>query len=249
MALLVTMLLSLFFIIGIFIPKFFKAKEQLGQASIAIALVVMFYLIIFDLGPEILEIFPLDVKNILIILIFVVLGIVFLKILDLFIPEHTHNHKEVNDDNEEHNGHLFHIGFITSIALIVHNMLEGMSIYAISLNDIKTGLIMAISVGLHNLPLGTEISISTSLEERKKGRKNIIIFLLIISNFIGALLLSLFNTDLNSVLEGILLCITLGMLLYIVIFELLREVFKSKSLATKVGLGIGFLLVVILCFL
>ncbi len=246
--LLVTLMLSLFFIIGILIPKFLKKTENLMLFSTSLAFIIMIYLVFFDLLPEIIEIFsPLSIINIIKITLFISLGMILLKVLDLFIPEHHHDHKEIDDNVKEHDSHLFHIGFITSVALIIHNILEGISIYAISLNDLKLGIIMAISVGMHNLPLGMEISLSMGSDKNKTKFKNIIIILLIISNFIGALILILLNKGLNETIEGLLLSLTVGLLLYITIFELLKEIIENffKN-PVKIGIVFGLVIAIVL---
>lgn len=247
-ALILTVLVSFFFLIGICIPKFFKKKDKLILFTTSLTFVIMLYLIFFDLLPEIIEILdPFhNTKFIFLILIFTLCGLIILKILDFFVPEHSHEHHEKNDNLEEHDSHLFHIGFITSISLIIHNMLEGISIYITGINDLKLGLLMALSVGCHNLPLGIEVSIGLEAKKERKISKISILILLIISSFLGAFLLFLMGKDLNFVVEGILLSMTLGMLLNISLFELLKEMINNK---TKKEIQLGFFIGILLALL
>ena len=148
-----------------------------------------------------------------------------------------------------HNNHLFHIGLITAISLMIHNLLEGISIYITGISDFKIGLIMALTVGLHNLPLGIEVSASLN-SKKNKISKFIILMLLIISSSLGALSLYLLNTELNTILEGILLSLTIGMILYIALFELFLEVKQNlNQKETKIGLFLGFLFSLLLFFM
>ena len=74
--------------------------------------------------------------------------------------------------------------------------------------------------------------------------------LLIISSSLGALSLYLLNTELNTILEGILLSLTIGMILYIALFELFIEVKKNlNQKETKIGLFLGFLFSLLLFFM
>lgn len=251
-ALSLTILVGFFFLIGIAIPKFFKNKQKLILFTTGLTFIIMIYLIIFDLLPEIIEVLqPFQhLYYLLLIVIFILLGFYALKILDLFIPEHNHNHHEKNDDIKKHNAHLFHIGFITAISLILHNMLEGISIYITGLNNFKLGLIMAISVGCHNLPLGIEAAIGIDSQKEKKVQKIAIYILLIFSSFIGAFLLFLFRTELNSILEGMLLSMTVGMLAYISTRELFSEIkINRQKKEIQSGLIIGIILAFILYLL
>ncbi len=243
-----TILVGFFFLIGMIIPKFFKKKDKLILISTGLSFVIMLFLIVFDLVPEIDEILdPLNnYKNIILIIIFVSLGISSLRLLDCFIPEHNHNHQENETNIKEHNEHFFHIGIITAISLTIHNILEGISIYISGLNSIESGLIMAITVGLHNLPLGIEISASMSGSERKKSAKILIACILIFSSCLGALILYIFQTEFNHLLEGILLSLTLGMIIYISLFELFHEIREN---ITKKEIKIGILIGVLIGFL
>ncbi|MCI9280424.1 MAG: ZIP family metal transporter [Bacilli bacterium] len=247
-ALFLTIIVSIFFLIGIFIPIIFKNKKKLILMTTGLTFIIMLYLALFDLFPEIIE--HIENRNNLFICFFMILvGCLSLKFLDIFIPEHHHEHHEKEDNQEEHNNHLFHIGLITSISLIIHNVLEGISIYITGLSDFKLGLIMALTVSLHNLPLGIEISASLATKKNQFA-KFFILFLLAFSSFFGAFFLFLFNKELNETIECILLALTLGMIIYIAIFELFSEVKQNiKQKEIKIGLILGVLLSSILYFL
>ncbi len=251
-ALLLTLLVGIFFALGIFMLKLFKNKNILNSLTTGITFVIMLYLIFFDLLPEINEIFhPFKrSKYMVLILIFAFLGYTLLKLLDLFVPQHHHRHREKEDNLEEHNNHLFHIGLITAVSLILHNLLEGITIYATGLTDLKLGLLMAISVGCHNFPLGIEVAASMDASNHKKFTKYLILFFLIISSSLGAFTLYVLGIELNTMIEGILLSITLGMLVYISMFELYPEIKRNKNnKEIKTGLKIGFILSILLFLL
>lgn len=251
-ALFLTIIVGIFFVMGIFIPKLFKNKQKLILITTSLTFVIMLSLLFLDLLPEIIEIFdPLhNLKSFSIMILSILLGITILKLLDCFIPEHHHEHHEKNDNELEHNSHMFHIGFITSISLVIHNILEGISIYATGINDFKLGLIMALTVGAHNLPLGIEVAVSLEANKKSKILKFIIFFLLIFSSFFGGFLLFIIGKELSEVLEGILLSITFGMLTFISLMELLPEIKTNKNTKElKVGLLLGILLTLILCLI
>ena len=249
LALLLTIIVGIFFLLGMLIPSFFQNKEKLILFTTSFSLIIMLFLMLGDLIPEILGILnPQENSRYgLIILIFFILGFLLLKVLDFFIPEHKHEHKEKNDKIIEHQNHFYHIGFITSISLIIHNLLEGISIYITGLNNIRAGLLMALSVGCHNLPLGIEIFISMSFKKESRKSNKLVYFLLISSSFVGALFLFFLDKEINFYIEGILLSITLGMLFYISFCELLPEIYKNKSKKeTKLGILCGLLLAFVL---
>jgi len=230
-----TIITGLFFLIGIISLKNNKNKELTANFTIALAFVVMFGLLVFDLLKELIE-----VKNIWLI-IPLIIGFLILIILDKLIPHHHHEHHDDECDKLDHEMHLNHIGVVTIIALAIHNLIEGLTLYSITLNSIKSGILMMISISLHNIPLGFQIG--NSLREKKYNK--LLTFLLCISSFLGALIIIIFGS-LNELVISILLALTFGMLLYILIFELFNEIkntFKKKE--TIFGIIVGILILIV----
>lgn len=234
-----TLIAGLFFLLGGLISKRFKNKEILNHFSIALAFIIMLNLIFTDLVPEILELleeYSIKTRAILII-VFIVLGIFILKILDFFIPDHHHEHHEHEKNIKEHISHEKHIGTLTVLSLILHNILEGFAIFGMSLNDFKLGLMVCISVALHNIPLGTHIFSSLSIEKNKG-----LIGMLTFSSLIGGLIFLIVG-NINNLILAIITSITLGMLIYIEVFELLPEMLHEiKKKETILGIIIGLII-------
>ena len=250
-ALFLTLITGVFFIFGMLMVRLFKNKNNLVYLATGFSFVIMVYLLLFDLLPEIVEVLDpfKNPKYKFLIIIFVLLGFVLLKLLDLYVPQHRHNHLESGDNEEEHNNHMFHIGFITAVSLIIHNMLEGISIYVTGLADFKLGLLMAISVGCHNFPLGTQIAVSMD-GDKNKFTQFFMLSLLVVSGFIGALALFIAEKELSVMMQGIFLSLTLGMLLYICVMELWPEVKKNiNNKEIKTGLKIGLVMAILLFLL
>ncbi len=144
MALLVTLIAGLFFLIGAVLAIFEKKKKGLIEFSIGLSFSVMLLLLAFDIVPEVLEL--LNEKGTYFMYIFIFIGIIMLKLIDILIPHHDHD-AEV----KTHDRHLKHIGLISSLALVIHNVIEGIGIYSVAALDIKAGLLMAIGVGMHKI--------------------------------------------------------------------------------------------------
>ncbi len=234
-----TLIAGLFFLLGGLISKKFKNKEVLNHFSIALAFIIMLNLIFTDLIPESLELLEAykTSSRIFMIISFIILGILILKILDFFIPDHHHEHHEEEKNIKEHISHEKHIGTLTVISLILHNVLEGFAIFGLSLNDFKLGIMICISVALHNIPLGTHIFSSLSLNKNKG-----LISILTLSSLIGGIIFLIVG-EISNLLLAIITCITLGMLIYIEIFELLPEMIHSiKKKETIIGLIVGLII-------
>ena len=230
-AIFITLLSGLSFFIGYLITKLIKDEKKLITFSVGFSFTIILGLIFTDLLPECLEF----TDNKLIILIFVILGILLLKVLDLFIPDHEHEHTKKKD-------HMEHIGLISTLALFIHNVIEGTAIYTATLSSISIGLFTSLGVSFHNIPLGIQIS---SLVKNKK-EKLTLLTILSLSSILGVIILKLFKITLTSYISGILISITLGMLIYIAFFELLCEIkenMKKKELLIGIITGIVLILV------
>ena len=244
---------GLFFLIGFCLVSILKNKKKISIISVSMAFIVMIGIIFMDLIPEIIElseaIASSKLAKIVLIVGFIFLGIFLLKLFDFLIPHHHHEHSEKEKNRQEHLGHQYHLGFVISCSLILHNLLEGISIYILTIQNIIGGFLLAVGVGLHNLPLSIEIG--TNLEDFKKKRTtNILKIALILSSFIGALVLILFKVNISDIILLVLLCISLGMILYIALFELLKEIYNYKTKKeTLYGIIIGIFLLLIMSLL
>ena len=218
-AFLVTLFSGLSFFIGYLITRIVKDEKKLIIFAVGFAFSIIIGLCMFDMLEEALE-----MNNILLMLVCMIGGVIILKILDLFVPEHEHHHS-----GSHHADHIEHIGVISALALFLHNMIEGTAIYTTSLSDIKVGLFMALGVSCHNIPFGIQTS---SLVRNRKERFNLLT-ILALSSIVGVLFISIFNISISELVSQILISIAFGMLIYIAFFELLCEVkehIKKKEL-------------------
>ena len=239
MSLLITFMLGLFFIVGWIVVKVGKNTKTIENMSVSIALGTMFALVFLDLFPEMLEHME-DVSSIWMVIL-IILGVGILKVLDIFIPEHDHEHSLHHDCSEEN---LVHIGIISLVAIVLHNIIEGMAVYSLASESIRTGMLIALGVGLHNIPMG--MILSSTLEHEKKSQKIIAFSLAVLSTFMGGFIMFLLSNYITDTIIGILISITLGMILYIILFELIPHVLhgehKKRSL---IGFLIGIFLIII----
>ena len=244
LALFITFLLGFFIIIGVIIAFFLKKQKKVLDFIFAFALSILTMLILVDLLGHTIE--HLGIKHIYLFILFTCLGLLIFKIIDDFVPEH----EDAKMTKKEEKKNIVHIGILATIALIIHNFVEGMAIYLTSANDINLGIMMALGVGLHNIPLG--IIITTTLNSDKNtGKYLFCIISLFISSFLGGLLLYLLNINtVSDIVIGSLLALTIGMLLYIIIFELYPKVKKTTNKKiTIIGLAAGVIIALIGMFI
>lgn len=222
--LLITLLLGLFVLIGALVAFLASKKGQITDFSLGLAFSVIIMLIVLDLIPDVIE--HLGLKYIWLFLIFTCLGYGLLRLLDHFIPDH-HEHNKMT--KKESNNNLAHIGIISSIALIIHNIVEGMAVYSTVLSDVSTGLMLAIGIGFHNLPLGMVIATTFYQGNQKSFKVWLSIASVALSTLLGGILSFFLNNQMvPEWVLGSLLSLTLGMLLFILFSELWPRIRQSK---------------------
>ena len=255
MGLLVTLGLGIFIVLGATFVFITKNNRGFVNFSMSLAFSVIIMLLVVDLGPELYEIFfeEMTFVSITIVTGSIVIGYIILGILDKFMPDHGHHHDhEHKHDVHCNNNHgLAHVGIVSAIAVVLHNIIEGMAVYSIVEESFKSGILLAFGIGLHNIPMGMIIA-STLYESTRSNKKTIfIIFITTISTFVGGIIMfTLGNEFISETIEGILIGITTGMLIYIAFRELLSNILENKlKKETVIGLLMGTLLIITTLFL
>lgn len=223
MILILSLLMGLSFIVGLLINKTIKRK-WITYFATSLAFVIIISVLVTDIIPEIIE-SSYNYTSIWLAIIGELFGIFLLIIMDLLVPHHHHEHKHNDDNKNDHKEHLYHIGMLTFVSVIMHNVLEGIAFYLVGKASIKAALLMAGGIALHNIPLGIEIS---SFFGKTKKKDIIKPLLLTISGTIGAFI-GLLVGDLSSTVNIIVLSITCGMMLYLGFFELGIETFNERK--------------------
>lgn len=240
MELLLTLIVGLFILIGTAIVKLTRNNDKFVDFSISLALGVIISLIVLELLPETFELLSEAYSNamtVVLIIGFSVLGFLIIMALENLIPNHGHGH-----DSE-----LFHLGLVSSVAIILHNVIEGMAIYATAKNSLSMGLLMGIGVGFHNIPMGMVITSALDKAKTSLSKTVTIISSISLSTFVGGLIMYFNNAILeNVVLLGTILAITQGMLVYIIVFELWPHINHGEH--KKVNI-IGIILGVLIIFI
>ncbi len=216
MPFLLTFLASISTLIGtilIFIPK----NKKIIIGSLGFAAGVMITISIIDLIPESFKLINLYFKNItfLIVLLFINIGIIISMLIN----------KRLENDNG-----LYRVGIVSMIALILHNIPEGIITFLTSNSNLKLGISVTIAIAAHNIPEGITIALPIYYATNRKGKAIIYTFISGISEFVGAILAFLFLKNyINNFNLGMLFSITAGIMLYIAVYELLPLSLKYKN--------------------
>jgi len=226
----------------IFVNK--KRTNGFIAGALAFASSVMFCLSLFDLIPEAIHFFSktnATSSSFVLCFIFVIVGIFISYLLDYFVPE-DNNFSNMNDKK------LYKVGIITMLAIIIHNIPEGIATFITTADNITLGLTLTIAITLHNIPEGISIALPIYYSLRSKKKALLYTFISAVSEPLGALIAFLFIRP-SSTTFGILFSIIAGIMTYIAIFELLPNSFSyQKRKTTFFFLLLGAIIVFINIF-
>jgi len=207
----------------IFINK--NKSNKIITSSLSFAAGVMITVSTIDLIPEginylhkTFKLFP----TILIILIFITIGIILSMTID----------KKINIKRE---GELYKVGIISMLAIILHNIPEGIATFLSTESNLKLGLSLTIAIALHNIPEGISISVPIYYATGSKLKAFIYTLISGLSEPLGAILAYLFLSNIiNDNIMGLLMSLIAGIMIQISLYELLPTSLKYKNKKTTI---------------
>lgn len=219
------------------IPIFIKTKpNKIITSALSFAAGVMITVSLIDLIPEGINYIHNTFKiipTILIILIFIVLGIIISMTIDRYIS------------NRE--GELYKVGIISMLAIILHNIPEGIATYLSGEFNFKLGLSLTIAIALHNIPEGISIAVPIYYSKKSRGKALLYTLFSALSEPLGALLAYLFLSKIiNNNIMGILMSLIAGIMIQISLYELIPTSLKYKNkkrTITYLIIGILFMII------
>ncbi len=236
MAFLITTLAGLSTLLGM-IPILFhiKNKEKLITFSLAFSAGVMMTVSLLDLIPESIHYLQISNKvfpSILLSLIFITLGILFSNFVD----------KELEVE-KAYDNKLLKVGLISMLAIMMHNMPEGIATFISYEKNSTLGITLAISIALHNIPEGISIAIPIFYATGKKKKAFFYTFISALSEPLGAILAYLFLSNwVTPMIMGLLLSLIAGIMIHISCYELLPNAKSSRDSKTFImALFLGIL--------
>ena len=198
-----------------------KKSERLVTVSLGFAAGVMLSVSFADLMPnadELLRGVAGEKMGTVLSILFLIAGVLMAAALDHFVPH------EAYDDatGEKPHKDLFRVGFVSMLAIGLHNFPEGIATFMAGYDDAALGASIALAIACHNVPEGISVAMPVYFATGSRWKAVQYTFLSGISEPIGALLAFLvlrpFITDL---LLGAIFALVSGIMLHICLEELI----------------------------
>lgn len=213
-------------VIGALVIFFDKRKNnKIVEVSLSFAAGVMICVSLTDLLPNSFRMI-LDNNNlfpkIILSLIFMTFGIIISMLIDKYLPDNN-----LNTDNKS----LYKIGIISMVAIVLHNIPEGIATFITSNNNLKLGITLTIAIALHNIPEGISIAVPIYHSSNNKLKAFLYALLSGMSEVIGSILAYLFLAPLiNDYVMAALYAIIAGIMIHISVYELIPGAYKESTL-------------------
>ncbi len=274
-ALLISLLAGATIVLGGLVVRLSRGAARIEHFSIALAAGSMLALLLFDLGPELLE--GCEEGAYIQVVVGAVVGFVGLVALDGAIPDHdaggTHAAHGAHDDAEHAGtghagtaaenadgpaienadathahapsaGNAVHIGIISAVAIVLHNVIEGMAVYSVALSAPADGALYAFAIALHNIPVG--MLLFSTLKASRPTTRRAVVAAVTFSTFAGGLLMAALSHAVPEEVMVFFVAAAAGMICYILVMELAGRLVRSRpAWVSTVGCVAGFLIVVV----
>lgn len=222
MAFIISFVASISTLIGflfVFIPHF---EKKIIPICLSFSSGVMFFISIYDLLPN----SYLNISNnysfvfsLILILLFFSIGYIFSMFISNLFPE----------DN-----YLYKVGFISMIAIILHNIPEGIVTFITSSYDLKIGICLGIAITLHNIPEGVSISLPIYYSTNSRRKAFLYTFISGFSEIIGSFISYLFIHSYNYLFMGFLYSFISGIMIHLSLNILFPSSLKYNRLFLSV---------------
>lgn len=243
MAFLLTTLAGLSTMLGsIFIFIKLKNENKIIAGSLSFAAGVMICVSVIDLVPESISMLEGIYNGFITVLLsfsFIMVGMIVSSLIENKLPTNT------KDNN------LYKVGIISMLAIILHNVPEGIATFISTTKDTSLGLSLSIAIAMHNIPEGIAISIPIYYSTKSKGKTLFYTFISGLSETIGAIITFLFLLPfINETILGLLFSLIAGIMLHIAFTEMLpTSVSYKENLTTKIFFIIGLLFMFLKLFI
>lgn len=196
-----------------------KQYEKLLSISLGFAAGVMISVSFTDLLPQAetaLCNFGGNKLGLIMTVAFLIIGVMLAGSLDKLVP-----HDNPDEVGKEHKD-LFRVGFVSMLAIGLHNFPEGIATFMAGYDNLDLGTSVTLAIALHNIPEGLSVAMPIYFATGSKIKAFKYTFLSGFAEPLGAIIAFLFlRPFINDLSMGGIFALVSGLMLYIAIEELI----------------------------
>jgi len=237
--LILSIIASLTSLIGMIFTIDFKKKRNIDRMiniSLSMAFIVMILISIFDLFIESLNI--LQKKPILDILVYIMVNY---TIIYIFL-----NIRPKNKQIKREKGELYKLGIFNMIALLLHNIPEGLITCITSSYNLKLGIKISIGIIMHNIPEGISIAVPIYYATKSRLKAFKYSFIAAFGEVFGCIIpLLCFKNLVGGAYIGYILISVAILMISISIYKIYPEIKTNNKFDFIIGLIIGLIIFIL----
>ncbi len=203
-----------------------KTNTRFLSAALGLSAGVMIYVSFMELMPESVHllsgIFSEKTANLYMLLAFFA-GIALIALIDHFVPEDENPHEMHSEsDMTSSNSKLKRTGIMMALAIGIHNFPEGLATFASALTNIEIAIPIVFAIAIHNIPEGIAVSVPIYHSTGSRRKAFWYSFMSGLAEPLGALFGFLFLLPFwTPTINALLLGFVSGIMVYISFDELL----------------------------
>ncbi len=207
-----------------------KTNTRFLSASLGLSAGVMIYVSFMELMPEAVhqlqEIYPGKQADSYMLLAFF-FGIGLIALIDRLVPEDENPHEIHLDSEMPSTQKLKRTGILMALAIGIHNFPEGLATFTSALTNLEIAVPIVFAIAIHNIPEGIAVSMPIYHATGNRRKAFTLSFLSGMSEPVGALLGYLFLLPFwTPTINALLLAFVSGIMVYISFDELLPSTEK-----------------------
>lgn len=207
-----------------------KTNKNFLSASLGFSAGIMIYVSFMEMMPqakiELTSIFGAKLGVLYIIIAFFC-GIAFISLIDFLVPKSINPHEMQSVEDSGNKSNLKRTGILVAISIAIHNFPEGIATFTSALDSLDIAIPITVAIAIHNIPEGIAVAIPIYHATGNKKKAFWYSFLSGLSEPVGALLAYLFLIQFwTPAMNGVILAAVSGIMVFISLDELLPSAEK-----------------------
>lgn len=199
-------------------------------ASLGFSAGVMIYVSFMDMMPHagalLADIYG-DKQGMLYLILSFFGGMALITVIDFLVPEATNPHEMRGLEDMDNKVKLQRTGIMVAVSITLHNFPEGIATFTSALNGLDVAIPIAVAIAIHNIPEGIAVSVPIYHATGSRRKAFGYSFLSGLSEPLGALIACVFLMSLWSpAIEGVIMAAVSGIMVFISLDELLPSAHK-----------------------
>ena len=210
-----------------------KTNKNFLSLSLGFSAGIMIYVSFMEMMPEALSqlsnVYD-EKKGTLYLILAFFAGIILINLIDFLIPKQINPHEVHGVEDMNDKTHLKRTGILVAISISIHNFPEGIATFTSALGSLDVAIPITVAIAIHNIPEGIAVAVPIFHATGSRKKAFWYSFLSGLSEPLGALIAFFFLFHFwTPALNGLILAAVAGIMVFISLDELLPTAEKYSK--------------------